>query len=250
MTKFVIITYLLSFFLISSAQTKIKKRKNIFNIELTTIDKSTKLNHGDYLKIDKVSKDTVVYGKYINGVKVGIWRYYSSDNDIYLKYDFDNNEVIEISETINSIDTFLVETNTEQFELKTVDRPPLMLDGEFELEKLAAISFEPDIFDLLEKEYEFIMAAIIIDKNGVQQEVSIEKELEESINEDVINAFKKIRFDWLPAIKEGERVRSKIHLCIHIYNNYEVLQNMIQHLPQNPYTRHVFYRYELTLPDN
>lgn len=39
--------------------------------EIFTVNKSTKLESGNYLKIDRQNKDTLISGTYTNGVKSG-----------------------------------------------------------------------------------------------------------------------------------------------------------------------------------
>lgn len=114
--------------------------------EIYSIDKSTKLKCGKYLKLTKQSKDTLISGNYQNGQKTGTWRYFKEDNKLWMSYDFDTKLFLSIPEEISKIDSFTV-LKGQNFIHTKVDNPPIYLASKNEIEKilLNSIKLNPEI---------------------------------------------------------------------------------------------------------
>ena len=108
--------------------------------EIFTVDKTTQLESGNYLKIDKKSKDTLISGTYINGVKSGIWRYFSKDNHLWMSYNFDLKAFVLIPEEISKIDSFAIK-NGDSFSYEKVDFPPVYLGFKNEVARNRSFKF-------------------------------------------------------------------------------------------------------------
>ncbi|MCX6238605.1 MAG: hypothetical protein NTY07_13765 [Bacteroidia bacterium] len=77
--KIIISILITLFFLPSFAQELKTRRISTGNyLEIFTIDKSSKLKNGGYLKIEKKTKDTLISGTFHDDIKSGVWKYNSS----------------------------------------------------------------------------------------------------------------------------------------------------------------------------
>lgn len=122
--KYLVFIFLFYSIITSSSgknESKIKRKRNQFNIEYIEIHKSTKEFNGQYLKMDRATKDTLVFGNYLNGVKTGIWSYYGIENELFFKYDHDENRITRESFYLSSIDSFIVNSENNEFELSDVE---------------------------------------------------------------------------------------------------------------------------------
>jgi len=183
--------------------------------EIYSVDKISKLKSGDYLKIDKKSKDTLIFGTYSDGQKSGIWRYFSKENKLWMTYDFGKNTFVFIPEDISSIDSFVVRKG-DSFSYTKVDLPPVYLGSKNELEKILTANFTIPI-EICENEKSGIsMATFIVDKNGKMNEFQSVQMLFNEVFTKMEDALKFLDGNWSPAFADGKPVDSQIVLVCDI----------------------------------
>ena len=183
--------------------------------EIFTVDKTTQLESGNYLKIDKKSKDTLISGTYINGVKSGIWRYFSKDNHLWMSYNFDLKAFVLIPEEISKIDSFAIK-NGDSFSYEKVDFPPVYLGFKNEVARIAVSNFDiPNVF--MEKHLSGIsIASFVVDSTGKMKNFNRELVLSDEIMTQMEHMFSLIDGEWVPAKLNGHPVDSQILLVYDI----------------------------------
>ncbi|MFB6344087.1 energy transducer TonB [Saccharicrinis sp. FJH62] len=226
---------------------KIKRVRNYFDTEYFEIDKLTKEYNGQYVKLDRDTKDTIVWGKYKNGTRTGVWSFYGPSNQPYFKFDYDNLEITYKSPYLNLINEFIIEDVNGEYILSKVERPAICLDGMFELKKQAGLKFTPDFFDLMGINNNFILASLIINEDGDMDSVVIEKAINPELDAAVIKSLNKLNLKWLPAIKNDKNVKSKVFINYYIYRDADQLNFMQKRIMDNPYTTNVFLLYQFKI---
>lgn len=183
--------------------------------EIFTVNKATQLQSGDYLKIDKQNKDTLISGTYTDGVKSGIWRYFSKDNHLWMSYNFDRNAFEVLPEEISKIDSFVVRID-DSFSFEKVDFPPVYLGFKDEVERIVIANFDiPKL--IMEKHLSGIsIATFIVDKNGKIKEFQGEQVLSSEVLPQMAQALKLISSDWTPAKINGGPVDSQVTMVYDI----------------------------------
>jgi hypothetical protein len=214
--KLIAFSVLLSFYLISfSQERKIKTKKSDYYIEIYSINKETKKKDGDYIKINKSTKDTLIIGYYKNDTKVGKWKFNKSHNRNYIIYDYDSAVFCLKPRKIEKIDSFYIKKDTA-FILTKVDSPPIYISYDSEIKDILRQSSSIPI-DIAEKNIEGTsMASILIDKNGEISNIQIEKSLSKGLDKNIIATLKLINGDWKPAILNGLPVESKVYFLYNI----------------------------------
>ncbi len=148
-----ILTILIStFFFVIYAQSpekKIKKLRDDYFIYVYTINKSNKQKDGEYYKIRKVTKDTVIFGYYKSDKKAGIWKFKNAIKGDYIIFNYDSLVFNFLSNNFRNIDTFFVKKDSV-YVLDKVDSPPIYLGYESEINELIKNNTLPTM-DLIEK---------------------------------------------------------------------------------------------------
>lgn len=93
---------------------------------------------------------------------------------------------------------------------------------------------------------DFIFVSIIVDENGDLDSVVLEKPINIELDKEVIKSLEKINLKWLPAIRGGKHVKSKIFICFNIYNDEELLNTVQGRLKSSPHTKHIFLYWQIS----
>lgn len=214
--RFLALSITVIFYLTGFSQELETKKVTTSNFkEIFTVNKATQLESGVYLKIDKKSKDTLISGSYINGVKSGIWRYFSKDNHLWMSYNFDQKTFEILPEEISKIDSFAVKKD-DSFSYEKVDFPPVYLGFKNEVARIAVSNFDiPNVF--MEKHLSGIsIASFVVDSNGKMKNFKRVLVLSDEIMTQMEHMFSLIDGEWVPAKVNGEAVDSQILLVYDI----------------------------------
>lgn len=140
--RFLVLSLTIFFFHTAHSQEFEVKKVSTANFkEFYTVNKISKLENGTYLKLDKQNKDTLISGTYLNGVKSGIWRYFSKGNNLCMSYNFDRKAFEKLPEEISRIDSFVVK-KADSFTYEKVDLPPVYLGSKNEIGRILAANFK------------------------------------------------------------------------------------------------------------
>lgn len=208
--RFLVLSLTIFFFHTAHSQEFEVKKVSTANFkEFYTVNKISKLESGTYLKLDKQNKDTLISGIYLNGVKSGIWRYFSKRNNLWMSYNFDRKAFEKLPEAISRIDSFVVK-KADSFTYEKVDLPPVYIGFKNEVERILIANFNiPKI--IMEKHLSGIsIATFVVDKNGKIKEFQGEQVLSSEVFPQMEKALKLVDGDWSPAIVNGEPVDSQI----------------------------------------
>jgi hypothetical protein len=204
------------FFLPSYAQEfKTKKISTERYLETFSIDKKSKLRNGEYLKIDRKTKDTLISGIFRDDLKTGIWRYNSKGTQPWITYDYDKKTLTRISDQISKIDSFMIRKDGF-FVTEKVDAPPVYLGFKDELKNTLEMNFRVPIGILEERLSEVSIASFIVDKNGKMKDFEIVKTSSAEVGANIKNILKEIDGEWSPAIFNGQPAESKIFIVFDI----------------------------------
>ncbi|HRZ95935.1 MAG TPA: energy transducer TonB [Paludibacter sp.] len=210
--NFITIALLLFFFLSGFSQERKIKKKNSTNfIEVYSVDKKTKRKDGVYLKLNKLTNDTLISGNFSNNTKSGLWRYFDNSKNVYLTYNYDNQHLNQISPEISASDSFYIKKDSI-FTLEKVDSPPIYLGykDEFGITMNQNIVLPVEIIE--NKIIGFCVSTFVVDKQGKMKDIRIEKSLNKKFNQNIIQTLKTINGDWIPAKLNGKPVESKTYL--------------------------------------
>jgi hypothetical protein len=214
--KFTLLTILISISLTSySQERKTKKIRTDSYIEIFTVDKNTNEKDGEYIKINKSTKDTLIYGNYKNDNKVGIWKYYSKNNRLFIAFDYEKKVLNQLPHKVAVVDSFPIRKDTS-FYLSKVDSPPIYLGYENELHDiLKQNALVPA--EVCEKGISGTsLASFIVNCRGKIADIEIENSLSPELDKNIINTINKINGDWIPSKANGEIVDSKIYVLYNI----------------------------------
>lgn len=206
--------------------------------EYYSIDKSTNLKCGKYLKLDKKTKDTLISGEYKNDQRIGVWKYFSSENKLWMGYNFDKKLFELMPDEISKIDSFWVQ-NGNTFAFKKVDTPPVYLGSNKEIEKIISANFILPTEVIMQQKWGASIATFIVDKNGKMKDFHGDVVTSKEVLRFMATVFKLIDGDWLPAIMDGKPVDSQIAL---VYDIMPVEANFLFKDKPTAITFH--YRYD------
>lgn len=201
--------------LLHGQELKTKKITGQYFTEVFQFEKKSKQKLGTYLKIQTLTKDTLVIGQYLNDSITGVWTYFDSENQEYMKYDYSNDSCIWISELANKADTFPVRLRNN-FGFVKLDRPPLFLGFSKEPEMEFISNIKIPVTDM-EKERSFLfLANFVINKSGEIIEVETDEIDNAQIRLAVEKTFQENRWKYLPGLLAGKPVDTKIYLLFDI----------------------------------
>lgn len=214
--RFLALSIAVIFYLTGFSQELETKKVSTTNFkEIFTVNKTTQLENGDYLKFDKQNKDTLIIGSYTDGVKSGIWRYFAKDNHLWMSYDFDRKAFQVIPEELSKIDSFVVRKD-DSFSYEKIDFPPVYLGSKNEIGQLCIANFNiPKV--IMEKHLSGIsIASFVVDRNGKVKDFNKEMVLSTEVMSQMEHAFNLIIGDWVPAKVNGKPIDSQVLLVYDI----------------------------------
>jgi len=208
--------------------TKTKKANNGDYTEYFTVDKKTSKKHGQYLRLNNATPDTLMKGAYENGERAGEWSFYDKRGKLYFQYDYGNKAVTYLSDTIKAVDKFYIKTDSV-FEYSTVDRPPLYLSNEVDIFRaMTSIGLPMAIPNKSLKGKS--IATFEIDTQGNVANIKIKQSLHRGFDKNIVEVIRKLNTGWLPAIKDGAPVVAGYVLVINVLPSGEEVPK-IQELP-------------------
>lgn len=190
---------------------KKKKKSSEKYQELYTVDKHSKERQGYYLKLNKISKDTLVNGMFDQGEKAGVWSYMDNKNSIYLKYDYDQEALIQnMGRTLES-DSIQVKLGNE-FRLKSIDRRAIFIGYKNEINDIIKEEMKLPSVIFQEAKSGMVVISFVINQTGEAVNFTIESTFNDQINEPVLNSLERITYGWVPAAINGASVVSKMYM--------------------------------------
>jgi len=213
----IILSSLIAFFFLPSFAQELKTKKISTEnyIELFTVEKNSKLKDGAYLKIDRNTKDTLISGNYRNDLKVGIWKYNSTGAQPWIAYDYDKNKIIQISDQLSKIDSFMIKKD-DVFVFEKVDAPPVYLGFKDELKNTLGMSVKVPITIMTGQLSVISIASFTVDKNGKMKDFEIAQTLSDEVDSNIRSALKKLDGEWSPAVYNGQPVESIVFVVFEI----------------------------------
>ena len=213
-----VIYFVLILFLSLNGYAQELKSKNLVTnqfVETFTVDKKTKLKNSNYLKINAITKDTLVTGIYRDDLKTGIWKYYSKGNSPWIVYDYENKAIKFLPTEIAKIDSFLI-WKDNSFIREKVDTPPVYIGYEKEVQTTIAVNTKLPVDVLVNGLFGKTLVSFIIDKTGKMNGFRVEASFHKDLNPELLNACKLIDGTWLPAKVNGEPVDSKLFVIVDV----------------------------------
>jgi len=205
--------------------------------EIFTVNKATKLESGTYVKLDKQNKDTLISGTYLNGVKSGIWRYFSKGDNLWMTYNFDRKAFEKLPEEISRIDSFVVK-KADSFTYENVDLPPVYLGAKNEIGRILASNFKVPLEICQNGKSGLSIATFTVNENGIMQDLLPVQVLSDEVFSQMKNAIKLIDGDWIPAKVNGGPVSSQVVMV------YDITPSGSRYLiPDNPKAIIVHFQY-------
>ena len=202
-----------------------------------TIIKKGKIKHGPFVRLNQ-EKDTLAFGSFDNGTKIGIWHYNNKLGERYLVYNHTSNELLFCSDEALMVKTFLIKQN-DAFVVDNVDRIPLFV-GEKDAFYKSFLSLHLPLNIMENGKYGRSEVSFVIDVNGQIKDVSVDKKFSPELERNIIRLLNKDKAVWLPAIKNSEKVESKIIIRIDVVANLNDAQQdfspYINHLVMVHYT--------------
>ncbi len=190
-----------------SQELKKKKKTNEFSKEIYFINKENKLKHGDYVKLNVSTKDTIIKGHYENDKKIGKWTYFQAENKVNFIYDYDNEQICFLSQELKGKNEFLVKIENN-FKLENVDIPSLYLGSTDEIKyHLQRVRLSDKI--IKNGQAGISVIAIEIDKNG-RASYSVKKSLDSSFEKNIIKTLEQFSNEWLPSKQNGIEKESQV----------------------------------------
>jgi len=203
-----------------SPEKKIKKVNDDYFTSIFTIDKSSKQKDGEYFKIKTHSSDTLVYGRYTNDKKSGLWKYKGAGNKDYISYNYDNQAIEYLSPSISKIDSFYIKSENEGvYLLGKVDSPPIYLGYQGEIKALFDHNVKVPVEEMARGLNGTSVASFIIDLNGKIKDIKVERSINKNFDKMMINTINIIDSDWIPAKVKNTLTESKMLILVQVSNS-------------------------------
>lgn len=183
--------------------------------EIYSVEKKTKVKSGTYVKIDKLSKDTLIVGQYQNDQRSGVWKYFSEGNKLWMSYDFDKKAFALIPDEIKNITQFDVSNGSKYTEQK-VDNPPIYLASKKEIEYQFLSELAPTLEIVTNSKSGLCVARFVIDKTGHLKEIVSEVMLSDVLFPQIKSILENLKEPWIPAKVNGQEVDSQFILVLDI----------------------------------
>ena len=210
------ITLLLVCFICTSMMSqdlKKKKKSGLIYQEIFTVDKSTKELQGYYFKIGKNSKDTVVIGSYEQGIKAGVWSYMGKKNSLYLRYDYEQDKILDNTERTFNKDSIQVKINGG-YRLTKVDCPPIYIGFKNEIKRSLNVDIKPPATVFQEATSGMVLTSFDVNEKGEAVNFKIESSYNEKLNKTIGDSLDAFKYQWVPALVDGEPVVSKMYVML------------------------------------
>ncbi|WP_319480431.1 hypothetical protein [uncultured Draconibacterium sp.] len=205
---------------------KLKKRTEAYGNfkEVYYIDKATKFRSGESFIVNKISKDTLAIGHYLNAARTGEWRFGDSKTgEAYMIFNYSNDSLIYLNKELVA-DSFLVRTG-DNYELKEVDRPLLYIGAKNEIVRLIGKDLEISREIMDKGKAGFSLLEYFIDEQGNLSGPKLLNgfcnEMEQSINRNV----SRLSGEFLPAIVDGNPVASTFFVRVNVGLNKELFSD-------------------------
>jgi len=228
--RFTFIIFLLIGSNVLAKEKKVKKSINHLINEEYFFNKKLKKKNGDYFVIHRLESDTLVKGKYANGIKVGNWAY--KNGKAFFSYNFETGQIIENS--VSCIDSCYVRIQG-RYVLKKVSQFPLLLDFEsaFEMHLNRNIRLPRNYYssDISSKN---VFSYIISDKGKIIS-AKAESCQDSNLSAQVVKAIKSFDKEFLPAKTNDKKVFSRMLLLLEINTHID----NITAIRNKPYVNHV-----------
>ena len=163
------------------------------------------------MKINKISKDTLVKGSFEQGKKAGVWSFMGNKNSTYLKYDYDQKELIQNMGQALASDSIQVKLRNE-FKLKSIDRPAIFIGYKNEIKDIINEEMNPPPIIIKESKSGMVVISFVVNQIGEAVNFTIESTFNDQINESVLNSVERITYEWVPAAINGASVVSKMYM--------------------------------------
>jgi hypothetical protein len=183
--------------------------------EIYSVDKSTKLKNGSYIKFDKQTKDTLICGQYQNNQKTGVWKYFAEENKLWMVYDFDKESFELVPEEISKVESFIVQKG-DAFEFSKVDNPPIYLASKSEIEKVLSSNIKLSSEITSSGKSGLSIAKFVVGKDGKIKDIAEEQMLSKDLFAQIKKALENLEEGWIPAKISGAPVDSQILLVLDI----------------------------------
>jgi len=202
-------------FTVFSQTTETKKVTSGIFKEIYSVEKKTKVKNGTYVKIDKLSKDTLIVGQYQNNQRSGVWKYFSEGNKLWMSYDFDKKAFALVPDEIKNITQFNVSNGSEYAEQK-VDNPPIYLASKKEIEFRISSEIVPSADIVVNSKSGLCIARFVIDKTGHLKDIVPEVMMSDVIFPQIKLIMENLKEPWIPAKMNGQEVDSQYILVLDI----------------------------------
>ena len=196
-----------------SQDLKKKKKSGLIYQEIFTVDKSTKELQGYYFKIGKNSKDTVVIGSYEQGIKAGVWSYMGKKNSLYLRYDYEQDKILDNTERTFNKDSIQVKINGG-YRLTKVDCPPIYIGFKNEIKQSLNVKIKPPATVFQEATSGMVLTSFDVNEKGEAVNFNIESSYNEKLNKTIEDSLRPFKYQWVPALVNGEPVVSKMYVML------------------------------------
>jgi len=183
--------------------------------EIYSVEKKTKVKNGTYVKIDKLSKDTLIVGQYQDNQRSGVWKYFSEGNKLWMSYDFDKKAFALIPDEIKNLTQFNVSNGSEYTEQK-VDNPPIYLASKKEIELQISSGVIPVEDIVVNSKSGLCVARFVIDKTGHLKDIVPEVMMSYAIFPQIKLIMEDLKEPWIPAKMNGQEVDSQYILVLDI----------------------------------
>jgi hypothetical protein len=198
-----------------SQTTETKKVTSGIFKEIYSVEKKTKVKNGTYVKIEKLSKDTLIVGQYQNNQRSGVWKYFSEGNKLWMSYDFDKKAFALIPDEIKNITQFNVSNGSEYTE-QNVDNPPIYLASKKEIEFQISSEIIPVADIVVNSKSGLCIARFVIDKTGHLKDIVPEVMMSDVIFPQMKSILEDLKEPWIPAKMNGQEVDSQYILVLDI----------------------------------
>lgn len=163
-----------------------------------------------------IKEHVIAEGYYIAGIKTGIWNYYSNQV-LTNKYDFTKNQLVyHMLTNADTVQTYKIIQGTDTL-YSRVNQAPIMLgDMPGLTNKFIDLFKDPHaiIFDDVDGQ---IIVAFTVDEQGCLSDFRVLNSLKRVNNNDVLALVKQVEMQWIPAMVNGQPVKSICKIPIRLF---------------------------------
>ncbi len=172
---------------------KLKVKSSSFKETFYVLKSDESVKHGIYKK-EKDNKIKVI-GYFEQGIKTGIWKYFTFRGEVAQKYDFTNHQLL--------FDKF--EGTYENNDKSSFSRPPILLGGYGNLYRsIAMIMRYPGLAKRNGTQGKVVLKAKV-SKKGELTEIFVHEGIGDGCSQEALRAMKLVETEWLPALTlDGE----------------------------------------------